>query len=442
VELDSNTCHCGFEILDFLAPDGESQLTKFLHLELSSVSDSMQALRNLDDPELQRLSLLSGVSRLLNSKLGYTESLTRVIEVMKESVGAERGLLLLDRGGSRPCVEVAIGPEALSQRGLAYSETLVREVLEKGRPVLSLDVRKDQTLGTVASLKILGTVCVLCVPLRSGTRNFGLIYLDSSVAKGIFTESDLMLTTIIADLSAAAIERSHYFNQVVQSEKMAALGTLVAGLAHELLSPLGAIKTLGECWKSEETEPDDPDLMLEQAERCVAMVKDLLVLSRGGNVAFGPVNLYDVLRTVESLVSPDLKTKGLKLTLDCPDDLPDIMGNEKQLVQVFLNLAVNAISILSKGGAITILAAPDGALIRVSVMDNGEGIPAENLNRIFDPFVTTRADGHGLGLSIIQRLVQDHQGLVYAQNRPEGGAVFTVELPVDSETVATTETIS
>jgi len=208
------------------------------------------------------------------------------------------------------------------------------------------------------------------------------------------------------------------------------------------LSPLGAIKTLGECWKSEETEPDDPDLMLEQAERCVAMVKDLLVLSRGGNVAFGPVNLYDVLRTVESLVSPDLKTKGLKLTLDCPDDLPDIMGNEKQLVQVFLNLAVNAISILSKGGAITILAAPDGALIRVSVMDNGEGIPAENLNRIFDPFVTTRADGHGLGLSIIQRLVQDHQGLVYAQNRPEGGAVFTVELPVDSETVATTETIS
>ena len=431
VKLDNDTLHCGFQFLDFHDLSGPTQLEDFLRAGLKTTDDAVKALRNLDDQELHRLSILSEVSRLLNTRLGYTESLGKVIEVIKETMGAERGLLLLDRGGAHASVEIAVGPEAISQRGLVYSQTVVQEVLETGKPIVSLDVPKDQNLGTVDSLQILGTVSVMCVPLRSGARNFGLIYLDSSIAKGIFTDSDLMLASIIADLSAAAIERSHFFNQAVQSEKMAALGTMVAGLAHELMNPLGAIKTLAECWRDDESEEGDPELLLGQAERCIAMVKDLLMLSRGGQADFSNISLLDVLRNVESLVSADIRRKGLTLSLECPQELPTVLGNEKQLIQVFLNLVTNAISLLPKGGGIEVLAALDQDLIRVSVMDNGDGIPADILNRIFDPFVTTRPDGHGLGLSIIQRLVQDHKGLVFAQNRPEGGAVFTVELPVN-----------
>lgn len=430
VELDSETSHCGFQFVDFLDSNGPALLNDFLKAGLKTPDDAVKVLRDLDDMELHRLSVLSEVSRMLNTRLGYTESLGKVIEVVKDTLGAERGLLLLDRGGSHPSVEVAVGPEAISQRGLVYSQTLVSEVLKSGRPIVSLDVPEDQDLGTVASLQILGTVSVMCVPLRSGSRNFGLLYLDSSIAKGVFTESDLMLASIIADLAAAAIERSHFFNQAVQSEKMAALGTMVAGLAHELMNPLGAMKTLAECWKENETEEGDPDLLLRQAERCVAMVKDLLMLSRGGEVDFAEVSVLSVLQKVESLALADVRQKGLTLTLECPDNLPTVSGNEKQLIQVFLNLVTNATSLLPRGGKISILAAQDQDLIRISVMDDGDGIPEEMLNRIFDPFVTTRPDGHGLGLSIIQRLVQDHQGLVFAQNRPEGGAVFTVELPV------------
>lgn len=171
-------------------------------------------------------------------------------------------------------------------------------------------------------------------------------------------------------------------------------------------------------------------LLLKQADRCVALVKDLLMLSRGGKVDFTEVSVAGVLANVKSLVAADIRRKGLNLYLQCPRELPPVMGNEKQLVQVFLNLVTNAISLLSSGGTISILAAVDSELVRISVADDGDGIPEEMLGRIFDPFVTTRSDGHGLGLSIIQRLVQDHNGLVMAQNRPEGGAMFTVELPI------------
>ncbi len=431
-ELAPGRQHAGFEMFKFADGQQEKRFESYLN-EITAESDDLgvAALRNLSEDELQRMSVVVKASRTLNSSLGYTEALEQVIDVTLEALGAERGLFLLDRGGPVPSVEAARGPEALSQRGLAFSETVVRRVLESGEPLLSLDAQDDSKLDEAKSLQILGTVSVLCVPLRSRGRNFGLLYLDSSITKGLFQESDLALATVIADLASSSIERTHFFNQSVQREKLAAMGTLVAGLAHELLNPLGALKSLGECWDEGIQREDDPQKLVDQSNRCIHLVKDLLRLSRGQEAKFTEVDPKAVLARVEGLVSSDFRGRSIGLTITTQPELPTVKGNAEQLVQVLLNLLTNAVAALdqTEGGQVVVSTAVEPDLLRVSVADNGPGIPAKDLQRIFDPFMTTKEDGHGLGLSIIQRLVQDHGGVIRAQNRPAGGAIFTVELP-------------
>lgn len=431
-ELSPGRLHAGFEMFKFAEAEQEKKFQSYLNGITADTEDlGVAALRNLTEDELQRMSVVVKASRTLNSSLGYTEALEQVIDVTCEALGAERGLFLLDRGGDVPSVEAARGPEALSQRGLAFSETVVKKVLASGEPLLSLDAQGDTQLETAVSLQILGTVSVLCVPLRARGRNFGLLYLDSSVTKGLFQESDLALATVIADLASSSIERTHFFNQSVQREKLAAMGTLVAGLAHELLNPLSALKSLGECWGEGINKPDDPKKLVAQANRCIHLVKDLLRLSRGQEAKFTKVELKSVLQRVEGLVSGDFRNRSIGLTVVSQPDLPPIRGNEEQLVQVLLNLLTNAVAALSEteNGQVVVSTAVENDLLRVSVADNGPGVPPSDLQRIFDPFMTTKAEGHGLGLSIIQRLVQDHNGVIRAQNRPAGGAIFTVELP-------------
>lgn len=431
-ELSPGRLHAGFEMFKFADSEQEKRFEGYLDTITDDTEDlGVAALRNLTEDELQRMSVVVKASRTLNSSLGYTEALEQVIDVTLEALGAERGLFLLDRGGPVPSVEAARGPEALSQRGLAFSETVVKKVLESGEPLLSLDAQDDSKLDEAKSLQILGTVSVLCVPLRSRGRNFGLLYLDSSITKGLFQESDLALATVIADLASSSIERTHFFNQSVQREKLAAMGTLVAGLAHELLNPLSALQSLGECWGEGIDRPEDPKTLVSQANRCIHLVKDLLRLSRGQEAKFSEIDLKTVLQRVEGLVAADFRSRSIELTVVTQSELPPIKGNAEQLVQVLLNLLTNAVAALSEteNGQVVVSTAVEQDLLRVSVADNGPGIPNADLQRIFDPFMTTKAEGHGLGLSIIQRLVQDHSGVIRAQNRPAGGATFTVEIP-------------
>ncbi len=375
--------------------------------------------------------MLAEVSRTLNSTYDYNSALEKSTDAVLEAVGAERGLILLERGGEVPAVEVARGKKALSQRGLLYSETVVNQVLKTGEPVLSLDAQGDTNFDAATSLRELRTVSVMCVPLRSRNRNLGLLYLDSSTASGLFNQADLELVTIIADLAASAIERAQYFAQLVQSEKMSALGTLVAGLAHELRNPLNSILGLGQAWQDGEHDEKDPENLVSEARRCHRLVSDLLRLARDQAAVLGETNLNTVVDRAGSLVSGEFRNQKVELRLATQPDLPPIKANAEHLVQVLLNLLTNSLAALedSHRGKVTVTTSAGEGVIKITVSDNGPGIPPENLRRIFDPFFTTKEDGTGLGLSIIQRLVEDHGGFVRAGNLPEGGAIFTIEIP-------------
>ena len=236
-------------------------------------------------------------------------------------------------------------------------------------------------------------------------------------------------------------EREELRKRLTQTEKLAALGQFVAGIAHELNNPLQGV--LGHLELLRTTGAFPKQLRREvwtiyrEADRAAKIVRNLLVFAGSRQLARRSVSLNVVLQKVLALRAPACRAQDIEVVRHYDDRLPRVQSDPLLLHQVFLNMVMNAehaIASTGKGGRIEIRTsvAPSGDRIITSVRDTGTGIPEDGLSRIFEPFYTTKevGKGTGLGLAIAYGIVQDHGGQIIAANHPEGGAVFTVELPI------------
>jgi hypothetical protein len=243
---------------------------------------------------------------------------------------------------------------------------------------------------------------------------------------------------IVEDIST----RVQLEEQLQISEKMASIGLLAAGVAHEVNTPLTGISSFTQMLL-ENAPPDDPSTqVLEKIERqtfrAAKIVNGLLNLARPAQVDSGPCDINAVVNDVLSLLEHQFRTGSIQVRKELADVAPVVQGIEHKLQQVFLNLFLNARDAMPKGGWLTIVTRADGANASVEVGDTGSGIPADQLSRIYDPFFTTKeiGKGTGLGLSITYGIVQEHGGTIACDSTPGQGTRFSLSLPLASNQLA------
>jgi signal transduction histidine kinase len=235
-----------------------------------------------------------------------------------------------------------------------------------------------------------------------------------------------------------AHELQEHQEQLVQSRKIAAIGTLTSGIAHELNNPINNIVLTAETLREEfRSLPEEEALgliqdILVQSDRASEIVKGLLDFSRLEHPEFVALSLAGVIHDTLKLVRNQLLLSGIQVEEELPP-LPPILGDRKSLQQVFLNLFINAIQAMPDGGSLRIRAASqDHNWLKVEVSDTGVGIAAKDLPRIFDPFFTTKQVGRGtgLGLSVTYGIIEKHGGHIEAHSKKGQGSTFTILLPL------------
>ena len=231
-------------------------------------------------------------------------------------------------------------------------------------------------------------------------------------------------------------ERVRLEEQVLQQERLASLGLLAAGVAHEINTPLTGISSYAQLMR-EELRDDDPHSQVlkkieTQTARASTIANSLLTLARPERTVFEETDLNETIREVIQLFAPQVRGRDIRLVERLDETLPRVMGHRGKLQQVLVNLLLNAGDAVEDGGEIQVLSYVRADRAVVEVIDNGAGISEEDLPRIFDPFFTTkgRGKGTGLGLSVTYGIVHEHDGWIAAENAPGGLTRFRVELPV------------
>lgn len=222
--------------------------------------------------------------------------------------------------------------------------------------------------------------------------------------------------------------------ELQRSERLAALGKMAAGVAHELRNPLSSIKGLAVLLRSHFTasgrEAETADMLVREVERLNRSIGELLDYAKPGQLARVPASIAEIVEKTVSLIRMDAEAYGISIDLSLGDDLPDMPVDKDKLNQVFLNLLLNAIQAMPDGGILAVRIERDERNAVVSIRDTGVGILPENLQRVFDPYYTTKNDGTGLGLAMSAKIVEEHGGTIKISSAPKEYTEVRVILPV------------
>ena len=236
-----------------------------------------------------------------------------------------------------------------------------------------------------------------------------------------------------AQLARVNRELQDSFEQIKRADRLSAIGQLSASLAHEIRNPLGSIEgaasLLEQPGTPQEIRGKSLQVIRKEVQRLNRLLTDLLDFARPRRPEFQPVDMRAVVDSVVALAAHSAAQAGVEIRRDYPPAPAPVECDAEQLKQVILNLAINAMQAMPRGGVLQLAVAPAGPGVRIRVSDEGQGIAPQDMDKIFDPFFTTKAHGTGLGLAVAQQIVAQHGGRVTAAPNTPHGTTFTVELP-------------
>jgi two-component system, NtrC family, sensor histidine kinase HydH len=319
-------------------------------------------------------------------------------------------------------------------------------------------IRKKQVLFSVGELEggRGGTVAIRTAPIVVDGRTLGATWVMTQLVDPLFVDRSLQGYRLAAGLALGGIalafaltaglartvrrqaaERDRLQTELRRNERLAALGKLLAGVAHEVRNPLAGIRSTAQLWQRGIVGLDEESLegLVREVDRLEEIVFRLLQFSRADAQDLAPGDLNAVLAEAGRLAAGAAEARGIRVEVDLDPNLPPAAMAPGALLQVFRNLTSNAVQAMPSGGTLRLTSRrdPSRRAILASVADTGPGLAPDALKHLFEPFFTTKAEGTGLGLAIAREIALAHRGDLHATNRAEGtGAVFTLTLPAAS----------
>ncbi|HUU59618.1 MAG TPA: ATP-binding protein, partial [Phycisphaerae bacterium] len=378
--------------------------------------------------------LISEISSIFSTPLLLRKTLDKVFEVLK----ADRGYIMLIDERGEVSVAAARHSEEIADEKIPISRTIINEVMSKQVGVLCSNAMSDKRFTSGKSVHDFGIRSAVCVPISGRERIIGVLHVDCSVSEHTYSTEQLRLLTAIGYQTGLAIENVKLHESAVQSERLAAAGETVAFLSHHIKNILHA---LGAGIELVEAGVQHDDLakakgawpiVQRNLERINGLILNMLAFSKSREPLLENVNVNHVLNECIELVSRHADELGVTVMSDL-DDVPPIPADSAGLNQAFLNLIQNALEAVEPGTGVVTVASKYDSMNRnviVRVIDNGSGIPAEQLPRIFTPFYSSKGHkGTGLGLAVAKKVFQEHHGTIEASSKVNEGTTFTVTLP-------------
>ena len=385
--------------------------------------------------------------RIIGQHGQYT--LTRNFGVNLKELEAYQSALITLRDACRQCPEPSVTNAEVGNLGRKITDDIDKIVTDERR-YAALLLNRSQ-LGMVVSVGALVLLTVLAILFLFFNVNKPLKSIEEAIrkiARGDYTSIPALNTgdefeSLVTSLNAMIGEMNRRSEHLVQMEKLASLGTLTSGVAHELNNPLNNISTSVQIVLEELEDPDldfKRELLVEterQVERSRDIVRGLLEFSRQSTFNRRPVNLKDLMDKTIQLIKSEVPA-GVEILLDISDSIRARLDPQR-FQQMLINLITNGVHAMDQGGQLTIRARADekrgGFVLEIS--DTGCGIEEEHLSKIFDPFFTTKevGKGSGLGLSITHGIVEQHGGGIQVKSRVGSGTTFTIFLPIGEDTV-------
>jgi len=450
--------------LDF----GEHSMTSY------PIFDEFQKKQEEIIEELARvreLSLLHDISQSMHT-LNIDEILELILQGVAKGVGFDRArLYLLDEEKKQLVCKVAVGVERDKMQNLSLSydreDNMVSRAIWERRPFIVEDASKDPRVNREL-ISFLNVKSFAAVPLLSRNKVLGGIAADNLISQAVITEKKLQSLMIFANQAALALENALMYEelkdfssqleervkkatadleetqrQLFHSEKLAALGKLSAGIAHEIRNPLTSIKilihSLVDEMATESSREKDLAIIEAEIERVNKIIRQFLDFARPRPPSLEPMDVRRVLEETLALIVYEMEAQGVSLERHYEAEIPPVPMDPEQMKQVFLNLLLNAIQAMDHGGKLMVSTALkhyrygtwSGLFVEVSIRDSGKGIPENIKGKIFEPFFSTKEEGIGLGLPIARRIVEEHGGQIRMESSLGKGATFYVTIPVN-----------
>ena len=410
-------------------------------LASAAIGDAVEEAPSSSSALARRWRATWEISRAAAATLDLRALMDRVLGALFEIFGAsDRAVILLVDPATQAVKSAAVRrrtPDDTEE--ITMSRTALQEAMTKRHALLCADTRRDGLFAAAQSVVALGIRSMMVAPLIFQDEVFGAIYIDSRQQGGRFTQSDLELLSVAARQVGGCVANARLHDQVLQAERLAAVGETVAGLAHCIKSVLQGVKGgeyLLDKALSDEHLPgvrSGWDMVKRNNAFLDQLVRDLLTYSRPRQPECQPADLNALCREVCESLAAHAEAKNVCVAFRPADDLPQVELDPTGIRRVLFNLVANGLDACEqKGGRVDVATHREGAeSVRIEVADDGCGMSEEVCRRLFTVFFTTkRSRGTGLGLPVSKKIVEEHGGKIAVASREGEATTFTVSLPV------------